>query len=258
MIRTAYDDGWLLISQPAHAWLSGQMAQQWGNDAVDPPQPYPAVMLGTTLHDAGWMMADSEPTLNQNGEPLNFIELTFEAGEPMYRRGVTHVMDIDPYAGILANRHVQNIQRSRATYGRDPVEVVQPMLDALEAQVQATVEQLRDHPTYGTFLSDNTLRHNYQILRTCDLLSLFLCGGISVRDIPEVSLRYGEPVQSVQCHWIDDETLRIEPYLFAEPRLTLTVTGRCLPQKTFTDVRELRAMYLTAEPVVLVRKMVQG
>lgn len=256
MIRKAYRDGWILVPQSAHAWVAGMMAQEWGNDIVNQAKPYQAVVLGTSLHDAGWMAVDEKSPLNKNGEPLHFLELEFDLAEALYKRSVSHVMQIDPYAGVLVGRHNHLIYNSRATHGRDPIEKVQPILEQLEQQEAQTIEQLRDHSIYCDYLDEDRLNHNYRILRTCDLLSLFLFDVFPENDISEVPMRYGEPFEMVSCQRIDKETLQIQPYIFAEPELNFTASAFYIPQKTFKNEAELHKIFWSAERIILKRKIV--
>lgn len=256
MIRNAYREGWLLVPQPAHAWVAGMMAQKWGNNSVDQPQPYQAVVLGTTFHDAGWMPVDARSPLNEKGEPLHFLEPDFALAQTLYSGAVSQVMQIDPYAGLLIGRHVHLIYSSRATYGRDPLEKVQPLLNNLQQQEAETIAQLQAHPVYSDYLDADTLRHNYRILRTCDLLSLFLFGGFPTRDIADVPLRYTAPFEPVSCKHLDEESLAIQPYLFAEPELHFTVSAIYVAQKTFENEAELHEILPSAERIVLKRRIV--
>jgi Protein of unknown function (DUF3891) len=256
MIRKAYREGWLLIPQPAHAWVSGLMAQKWGNKNINQARPYQAVVLGTMLHDAGWLAVDEKSPLNEKGEPLHFLEAEFDLAEALYRRSVFHVMQIDPYAGLLVGRHNQLIYNSRARHGRDPIEKIQPLLEQLGQQEAQTLEELRNHPIYCDYLDENSLNHNYRILRTCDLLSLFLFGGFPENDISDVPLRYGEPFETVSCRRIDEETLQIQPNIFAEPELNFTVSAFYIPQKTFKNEAELQKLFWDSERIILRRRIV--
>ncbi len=43
----------IVIPQPCHAWLSGQMARAWGNEHLAAPMPYDEVCLAAGQHDIG-------------------------------------------------------------------------------------------------------------------------------------------------------------------------------------------------------------
>lgn len=256
MIRKSYRDGWLLIPQPAHAWVSGIIAQKWGNESVDKPEPHQAVALAATLHDVAWLDTDGHPPLNTKGEPLSFMEPELDDVTDMYARTVAHVSQIDLYAGILINRHVRVIYRSRETRGRDSKEAIQPLLNHLEAQETRAIEQIQAHPIYKAHVSHETLEHNYRILRACDLLSLFLFGAFAPFPIANMPLRYGKPFGEAHCKFVEENILKIEPYLFSEPELNFAISGFYIPQKIFETQAQLQEMFQKAERVVLERKII--
>jgi len=67
------------ITQPTHAWVSGQLAHEWGNEIFGTPAPYDALCLGAEQHDIGWIPWESEPTLNpETGYPHNFTQVAPE------------------------------------------------------------------------------------------------------------------------------------------------------------------------------------
>ena len=69
-------DGWIAIGQPAHAWVSGQLARAWGNARFPTPAPHEEVCLAAEQHDIGMAAWDLEPTFNPaTGLPHSFIEL---------------------------------------------------------------------------------------------------------------------------------------------------------------------------------------
>ena len=69
-------DGVLAIGQPAHAWLSGQLARTWGNERFGTVEPWEEVCLAAEQHDAGMAEWERRPTLNPGtGLPRSFMEL---------------------------------------------------------------------------------------------------------------------------------------------------------------------------------------
>src|SRR3546814_16632695 len=57
-------DETIAITQPSHAWLSGQIVRAWGNDVFAKPVPVEDVCLGAELPDIGWSDWDAAPPLN--------------------------------------------------------------------------------------------------------------------------------------------------------------------------------------------------
>src|SRR5437763_12293362 len=73
----ADEEGVLLIGQPSHAWISGQLARAWGNLRFGAVEPYEEVCLGAEQHDIGMAISDLAPTLNaETGLPHSFLEMT--------------------------------------------------------------------------------------------------------------------------------------------------------------------------------------
>lgn len=247
MIRLPYQAGYLLISQPAHAWLAGQLAQHWH----ERPEPYEAVVIGTTLHDAAWAEKDGFPNLNTENEPLNFFGPELDDVESIYENSVNYVMQVDPYAGLLANRHVQTIYHSRLIHGRDPAERLQPLLDYWQAQYEIVKTRLGKHPLYAAYLDDARLDHNYRILRTCDLLSLFVCGAFPTANISDVPLELGKPAVAVDCTLVDEHTLRVSPNLFDQTEIICYLEARYIPQKQFESAEQYREVFEQATFVTL-------
>ena len=77
MLHRLTKQGLICITQPNHAWLSGQLAQAWGNEDFGLLTPPKEVCLGAELHDIGWLHWEQAPTLNpKTGYPHNFTELS--------------------------------------------------------------------------------------------------------------------------------------------------------------------------------------
>jgi Protein of unknown function (DUF3891) len=65
--------GLIVIGQPAHAWVSGQLARAWGNTLVGPVSPWEEVCLAAEQHDLAHSLWERAPTLNpQTGRPYSF------------------------------------------------------------------------------------------------------------------------------------------------------------------------------------------
>lgn len=258
MIRRPYQAGYLLITQPAHAWLSGQLAQHWGYDNTSRPQPYQPVIIATTMHDSAWLEKDNSAILNADKQPLNFIEPELDYVESMYGRCVSNAMQIDPYAGVLVNRHVQTIYHSRKTHKRDPIERLQPLLAELVTQENHAIEQMIKHPVYQHYIDSATLNHNYRIVRTCDLLSLFVCGAFPARTIADVPFHYGESFRNLDCELLDDNTLRVSPQLFNQAEITVHLQAKIIPKKYFETQAEFAQIFDKADVITIAKTIINS
>src|SRR2546429_8619389 len=76
MLHREDETGLILIGQPAHAWVSGQLARAWGNERFGRFEPWEEVCLAAEQHDIGMAAWDAAPELNEaSGLPYSFREL---------------------------------------------------------------------------------------------------------------------------------------------------------------------------------------
>src|SRR5450432_2674780 len=60
----------LAISQPAHAWISGQLLRAWNRNFAEP------LLIAAEQHDIGWMDWETAPSFNAaTGRPHLFREI---------------------------------------------------------------------------------------------------------------------------------------------------------------------------------------
>ncbi len=251
MITRREGEGWRLITQPAHAWLSGELAAAWGSAACRGPEPFAAVTLAARLHDLGWLALDEAPVLDAQGAPRNFMDTPLEDTASTWRRAVAHLRLWDPYAAILVSQHATTIYEGRLARGADPVAEAATVQGLLAEQATWRAELravLVDHPRYRACLADGALRDAYRWLRLCDLLSLIICSDAlpargELADVPGPTpgeylvMRYERP---------DRGSLRLAPWPFAASELRLSVETRRLANGRFDGVDALRAAVAAA------------
>jgi len=79
MLYRAISEELICITQPTHAWVSGQLARAWGNETFGSFAPHEEVCLGAEQHDIGWLKWEAAPTLNpETGHPHSFMEVSPE------------------------------------------------------------------------------------------------------------------------------------------------------------------------------------
>ena len=99
-------DDVVCIGQAAHSWISGQLARQWGNDAVAPPEPLAEVCLGAEQHDIGMAEWDRRPELNpETGYPVAFLELPLATHIALWTEAPEKILSQSPYAALLVSMH---------------------------------------------------------------------------------------------------------------------------------------------------------
>src|SRR5829696_3773539 len=98
------DDG-LVIGQPAHAWISGQLARAWGNAAFPAPAPREPVCLAAEQHDVGWADADLAPVAGDDGRPLPFTGVPRDLHVAIWRGAARRMLAQSRYAALLVSLH---------------------------------------------------------------------------------------------------------------------------------------------------------
>jgi hypothetical protein len=245
MIVQREGNNWLLITQPAHAWLAGKLAAAWGNETFGSPSPFEAVILATRLHDIGWLDWDASPRLGEDGRPVNFVETNLAETIPIWRRAVNRISLMDPYAALLVSKHASTIYHRRHEGGADPPEE-RSELEAILAEQEAIQRQfcdrLSDHPVYGPAVEADQLKIAYRWLRVCDIFSLILCSdalplsgviesvpGQAIGDLTSISYERPAPFQLV-----------LDPWPYRKPTITLSVQTRRLAENSFQDEASYR------------------
>jgi hypothetical protein len=152
--------GALLITQVAHAWISGQLARAWGNDSFDPPEPFEEVCLAAEQHDLGMTSFDMRPDLNpETGLPLSFMEMPLERHLAIWTLAPRRMLAQDRYAALLVSAH------GTALYARRERT---PAIDAFLAEQRELQQELAG----SLGVSDEELRRNQRLIWTFDSLSL--------------------------------------------------------------------------------------
>jgi hypothetical protein len=239
MICRPEGNGWLLIAQGAHAWMAGELAACWGNEAFAVPEPYDAVVLATRLHDIGWAAGDAAPPLDDAGQPVDFLNISLAETIPIWRQAVKQIALLNPYSALLVSMHATTIYRRRLQRGADPPAdsaLIQSQLEE-QAAIQAMLAaKLADHPRYGPATAAARLSRTYRWLRVCDLLSLAVLATMlpPAGMIAEVPGK-GDGLTTLQYRIEEPYTLLLDPSPFAQPRFQLHVDARYLDQRAFPD-----------------------
>ena len=216
-------DAVLLISQNAHAWVSGQIARAWKTDDDHAFEPYEEVCLAAELHDIGWQTWEGNPTLNpETGVPYTFRELPRREYLQVWTRARRFSTIINRYAALLISRHGT---RLLARYGpaedapRAEKEQIEGFLRREAAAQGRLIESLAESPRYEPFVSDEVLDRNSGLISTWDGMSLMLCGGL-----PDDGITIGDYTMTPD----EDGTVRVDPWPFTREQVQLVVEGRRL------------------------------
>jgi hypothetical protein len=186
-------DAAICIGQPAHAFLSAQLAARW-----EPP-PSEEVILAAAQHDAGMADWDAAPELNpETGLPQSFMEMSLDTHLRLWTHAPHRVLPQSRYAALLVSMHGTALYEMRKRK------------DA--AIVRYLDEQRALQQRLGSDLDQDELRRDQKLLWAWDFLSLGLCLGWDDRSVNGLTLREGT----------------IEPWPFATDTVHLHTEGRRL------------------------------
>jgi hypothetical protein len=232
LLRRDGDDV-LAIGQPAHAWVSGQLARAWGNEAFGAVEPWEEVCLAAEQHDIGMAAWEGRPSFNpETGLPRSFMELTLDEHLGMWSAAAGLVLPQSRYAALLVSMH------GTALYElRDLRRMTERDADRVRA-FMTTQRALQDRLRASLGADQALVRRNQRLVWTWDSLSLGLLLGwppYEQKGVPAA----GEPVDIS----VRDGTL--DPWPLAASRVTLRCEGRRL-RGPYPDEEAMRAALATA------------
>lgn len=239
MLLREDDRGLLLIGQPSHAWISGQIARAWGNETFGTVEPSDEVFLAAEQHDVGWATRDLEPLYNPNtGLPRSFTEMPLKTHLGLFTDGPRSLISQSRYAALLVSMHAWRL------YARRDLDKVAPdaarAIRAFLAEQRAFQEELQS----GLRCDWDIVERNSLLIWTWDYISLALC-----LDWAPATAK-GAPTATGK---IDLELTRgsapgriaVEPWPFEPPRVSVRCEGRRLTER-YESEEELRAAFAGA------------
>jgi Protein of unknown function (DUF3891) len=167
MLFRTEPSGVLAISQPTHAWISGQILRAWDEALAKP------LLLAAEQHDIGWLDWETAPTFNpETGRPHLFREIGAAVHSPMWRQGVERALGAwGAHVALLVSRHGGVIYRRYTDRHR--------ISEADAAAAQAYLEtQAPLEAAWAKMLGLDaaTLQKQTALVALSDTLSLALCG----------------------------------------------------------------------------------
>jgi hypothetical protein len=206
----------IAVGQPAHAWVSGQVARAWGNARFGVLDPREEVCLAAEQHDAGMAAWEGRPTLNpKTGLPRSFMELTLDEHLEIWWSAAPLVLPQSPYAALLVSMH------GTALYERRDLEGLEPA-DAEKVQTfLAGQRELQERLASALDADADQVRRNQRLVWTWDSLSLGLLLGWAPFTLAAVPTADDETDIEVRDGSLD-------PWPFGTPSVTVRYDGRPL------------------------------
>ena len=263
MLYRIRDNDRICITQPTHAWVSGQMAQVWGNGEFGLPTPYEAVCLGAEQHDIGWLPWEAAPTLNpETGYPHKFTEVAPAIHTKLWAGAKQLAMPMGRYVALLVSLHGTGLYERFTHWKQSPeaTRVVVAFLQQEKQFQQALINRLSEDPAYAPYVTPAIVARNQKLVATLDALSLMICMGfMGERQFEHVPTASGETTltlrrlnaESTSEGMIDNPIqLTIEPWCFQTDEVSVVFEGRILKEQS-TDEQTMRDHLLNAPWVTL-------
>jgi uncharacterized protein DUF3891 len=251
----------IVISQPAHAWVSGQLARAWGNKIFGDFAPREATCLAAELHDIGFLDWEEAPTLNsKTGRPHSFLELPTRLHLDIWSTGIKQMMQYDRYAALLVSMHFAGLtQRHPVIHPPEEAQLARDFLAEQDMLQQKLLTFLRRDAYYGVYSGEDIIARNRHLVSLWDWISLLLCMGGCQRQILA-----GVPGSDANIDLIltpldtsESNRVKVSPWPFQKKSLKLVCEGRRLLE-TFIEEKAMRDALRTASPVTVQMDLVPG
>jgi hypothetical protein len=243
MLYRQEKQGKIAITQPAHAWVSGQLARAWGNKRFGEVEPWEEVCLGAEQHDVGHTAWEQAPTLNpQTGLPYSFLEMPRQLHVQLWSEAARCVVPQGRYAALLVSLHGTRLYQRYDAANDLPenARAVQRYLEQERAFQEELLASLRADPHYKPYATEEVMARNQRLIGFWDALSLAICFGRTSPQSWELVPTAASTTTLMLSARDDDPTrLRLTPWPFHRQPVTLVYEGRFLTG-TFSDEATMR------------------
>ncbi len=242
MLHRNHPKGTLLISQPSHAWISGQIARHWGNERFGSFAPRAEVELAAELHDIGFLKWEESPTLDKaTGLPHTFLSMPVSDHLEIWSEGIHKAARYGRYPALLVSMHYTWLAQNHPHYENpQSAMLVQEFLDTQAAYQSFAFHSLRRDSHYAAAAEEAAFTRNRRLISLWDWLSLLICMGSSapeqLNDVPTadgLTILTLRPVPNQPSHYT------LEPWPFGGDAIKLVCEARLVDRK-FTNEQELR------------------
>lgn len=239
MIRRKSGEGWVLITQPNHAFLSSRIMNFWGNESFGSIAPKDEVILAIREHDCGWEKTDAAADFNpENGYPRSFMEMLSENQFEIWSECFEKYIDQHPYACALIALHFSEFNErniSRDPNNKAAVSLREKIREFLRRSIGVSVGE---GSLNGYLPSD--IRTNLRFLQVGDMISLALCHGSRSATIRDVPINYLGETAEMTLLSEDGLNYTVFPNPFSRDSLRFDISGRKLEKKSFGAEAELK------------------
>src|ERR1700734_827595 len=243
MLFRVEPSGVLAISQPSHAWISGQILRAW-DERLDE-----SLLLAGEQHDIGWLDWETTPTFNpETGRPHLFREIGAAVHSPMWRQGVERALGAwGAHVALLISRHGGVIYRrytDRHRISETDSAAAQTYLETQAPMEAAWAKALG--------LDAAALQKETTLVALSDTLSLALCGELKTPiEVEAPKARGGTETLSLTERPGHPFDFVLSPWPLREGVLTVEGEARLLPPSgRFDDEAAMRTWLRPPERTV--------
>ncbi len=226
MIVSSLKDGWEIIYQRSHANLAAMLVAAWCKE--DHVARWTELIIATAQHDDQEMFWNDSVHLTAIGAPLDFTQSPLDTSRMEAELVIANAYRQGLWIALLISMHNSFLYEPKR--GEDD------NLDIFLEKQAENQKVWREMLGYTQAISDAA----YSFLRWADRLSLILCR----RQIPargrqlDIAPTFnGEMTRIVQQ---DDGILCIDPWVFEDDELAVSVEVRRLKQLKFKSEEEFR------------------
>jgi hypothetical protein len=242
----------LAIGQTAHAWISGQLARQWGNDSFPSFSPAEPLCYAAEQHDRGFLDWERRPTLNpKSGLPHTFENIPLSLHVELRKKSILELKAVSRYASLGTSLYFAKAaaQQGPAVSHQDR-RIIAEFIDEQQVLQRDLLESLRKDPYLRSACSERAMNYNRKLLAAWDEISEQLCRNpdskFAIDDVPTAMERSCR--LSVTPLDPDSREVRLEPWPFSKPSVELTCEGHVLDRR-FTSETDLRSYLRSAKQV---------
>ena len=254
LLRSSSPEEVICITQPHHAWISGQLARVWGNEQFGEVSPHQEVCLAAEQHDIGWLNWEQAPTLNpQTGYPHSFSELATINHVKTWSNASNLALPLGRYVALLVSLHGTRLYERFRSWENSPEtkELVLNFLKHEYAFQEELISKLQNDPDREHYATPEIIKRNQRLIAVWDALSLIICHGFTGEKLVEnVPTANGEITLSLKNKENHPLEISVSPWPFRENQVNLVFEGRLLKQK-FTDERVMQEALSHAPAVTI-------
>lgn len=219
MIIVTRDNQRIGVPQPAHAVLSGILADAWHPASLPAALPIADIVLAAAQHDIGWLPWEAAPTRDPaTGLPWDFRARPAEDHPPMWAEGVRlAIAAYGPLVGWLVSRHGTRVVRR----GPDG-EPTSPLAAAYIATEEALQSDLAARGRFDPVAAERAS----ELVAAVDFLSLRICFGAG-GPIPGAPLGTGHATLALAG---GPTAFTLAPWPFLTPEIVAGVSAVVLPE----------------------------